>query len=149
MTYSRVIVFWLLWGLFFWGGCAQQQAVTNVETMASTDTTEISDIELSMFDETLFINNYDTPPIPVNLASPKYPYDARKLGLEGVVLLELFITEEGIVQKVDVIRSLQSGNEGLDQAAIEAAMQSSFMPALQQGTPVPVRITLPFQFSLK
>lgn len=91
---------------------------------------------------------FDTPPQPVRVAKPDYPEIARKSGLEGLVLLEVVIEKDGTVSNAKVLKSLQPGPDGCDEAAIEAALKSVFTPAKQRDKPVRVKITLPFRFTL-
>ncbi|RMH71624.1 MAG: energy transducer TonB [Gemmatimonadetes bacterium] len=91
---------------------------------------------------------FDSPPQPVRLVKPEYPEIARKSGLEGMVLLEVVVEKDGTVSDAKVLRSLQPGPGGCDEAAIAAALKSVFTPAKQRDKPVRVKITLPFRFTL-
>lgn len=72
---------------------------------------------------------------------PLYPLEAATLGLQGEVLLLLFLDANGNVQAARVERS--SGQPLLDQAAVGAARQ---LKALPEGAPreaiLPVRFKL-------
>src|ERR1700730_9647779 len=57
---------------------------------------------------------------------PQYTGEARKLGLEGEVLVQVVFPATGPVQVIRVIKGL---GHGLDEAAIHAAEQIRFKPA--------------------
>jgi TonB family protein len=77
--------------------------------------------------------------------NPAYSDEARKLGLEGEVLLEVIFPALGPVQVVRVAKGL---GHGLDEAAVRAAQQIRFKPALQDGKPVDFPATLHIEFRL-
>jgi TonB family protein len=62
--------------------------------------------------------------------NPVYTDEARKLGIEGEVLVEVIFKASGQVQTVRVVKGL---GHGLDEAALRAAEQIRFKPALQEG----------------
>ena len=68
----------------------------------------------------------------VILAKPNAVYtdEARKLGIEGEVLVEVIFQASGQVQTVRVLKGL---GHGLDEAALQAARQIRYKPAMQQG----------------
>jgi protein TonB len=74
-----------------------------------------------------------------------YPEAANHANIEGVVILKVDIDATGAVKKVDLIQGL---GYGCDESAIAAVEQSSFIPAYAGGEPVPVRITIPYRFTL-
>jgi TonB family protein len=63
---------------------------------------------------------------------PVYTDEARKLKLEGEVLLEVMFGANGTLQVNRVVRGL---GHGLDEAAIAAANKMRFKPALRMGQP--------------
>ncbi len=85
------------------------------------------------------------PPKPIRRIEPLYPEAARRLRIEGVVILEIVVKKDGTVGNVRVLRSL---NPLLDQAAIDAVRQWRFQPGLINGRPVDAYYTLTVRFSL-
>jgi TonB family protein len=77
--------------------------------------------------------------------NPAYSDEARKLGLEGEVLVEVIFPASGPVQVVRVTNGL---GHGLDEAAVRAAQQIRFKPALQDGKPVDFPATVHIEFQL-
>jgi TonB family protein len=62
--------------------------------------------------------------------NPVYSEEARKLGIEGEVLVEVVFQATGQVKTVRVVKGL---GHGLDEAALRAAEQIRFKPALENG----------------
>lgn len=87
-----------------------------------------------------------TPPKIKIWIDPVYPSTARQAGVEGTVIVEIDIDEQGKVIKVRIARS---AGHGFDQAALKAVKKSKFMPAFKSGDPVPVRVRLPVKFELE
>jgi TonB family protein len=73
----------------------------------------------------------------------EYPAEALKKGIEGSVSMELIISDSGRVDSVKVLRGL---DPALDSAAVKAARQFSFTPAMAQGMPVPVALEYEYKF---
>jgi TonB family protein len=77
--------------------------------------------------------------------TPAYTEEARKLRLEGEVLLEVVLEASGQLRVVRVVRGL---GHGLDESAIRAAEQIRFKPALQNGQPTDSTAILHIIFQL-
>jgi periplasmic protein TonB len=75
----------------------------------------------------------------------RYPEIARKAGIEGRVVVQFIIDEEGRVVDPVVVRGIGGG---CDEAAIEAVKQVRFTPGRQRGRAVRVRYSLPITFRL-
>jgi protein TonB len=80
----------------------------------------------------------------VNIA-PVYPTIAQTARVQGVVILEAVLDAGGRVESVRVLRSIPL----LDQAAVDAVRQWRFTPALLNGAPVPVVMTVTVDFTLR
>ena len=78
--------------------------------------------------------------------SPKYPPEARKEKVMGMVTVETVITEEGVVEDIQV---LESPDDRLSAAAVEAIRQWQFDSALCDGKPVAVYYNLTVNFRLQ
>ena len=85
------------------------------------------------------------PPRKVVDVAPVYPPLARAARVEGLVILEAVIAEDGSVRDIRVLRSVQL----LDGAAEEAVRQWRFTPTLLNGQPVPVVMTITVAFTLR
>ena len=86
------------------------------------------------------------PPAPLSAINPRYPEKARKLGVEGLVVLELWIDEKGVLRKMDVVKS---AGWGFDEAALESVRNTAFDPAIVDNKQVASRIRLPIRFKLE
>lgn len=86
-----------------------------------------------------------TMPKPLKMEPPEYPEKARDLGIEGRVMLELTVDGEGKVIQVRIVQGL---HPVLDAAAVEAAKKMRFLPGTVNGTPVTLKIPVPFKFVL-
>jgi len=76
---------------------------------------------------------------------PVYTEEARKLRVEGEVLLEVIFDASGQVRVLRVVRGL---GHGLDEAAVRAAEQIRFKPALRDGQPADSTAVLHIIFQL-
>jgi len=88
----------------------------------------------------------EVKPRPVELVRPDYPELARRAGIEGKVTVAVLVDTLGRVSGTDMLVS--SGNESLDDAAVDALLRSRFSPAVQQDRPVPVWVAVPVEFRL-
>jgi protein TonB len=75
---------------------------------------------------------------------PDYPSHARIARVEGVVILEAVLDEQGRVDRLRVLRSVPL----LDEAAMAAVRQWRYTPTLLNGVPVPVLMTITVRFTL-
>jgi protein TonB len=76
---------------------------------------------------------------------PAYPLDAQQARIQGVVIVEATIAEDGRVVGACVLRSIPS----LDDAAVEAVNQWEFTPTMLNGMAVPVVMTVTVNFVLQ
>ena len=73
-----------------------------------------------------------TPAAVLRAVHPKYPPNARKSHIEGMVALCVTIGKDGSASNVSVI----SGPKELVSSAVEAVQQGRFRPFLANGEPV-------------
>ncbi|MGO9084397.1 MAG: energy transducer TonB [Candidatus Sulfotelmatobacter sp.] len=73
-----------------------------------------------------------TPAEIISKPTPIYTAEARAKHIEGEVLLEVVF---GATGKIQVLRVIHGLGYGLDDAAVHAAQQIRFKPALQDGQP--------------
>lgn len=83
-------------------------------------------------------------PKMVKIIEPKYPPEARRGRVEGIVVVEATVTEQGTVERVKVI----SGHPLLAQAAVDAVQHWKYEPTYLNGQPVAVILTAKVNFSL-
>ena len=99
----------------------------------------------------------DQPPAPVRVGgvirapqrtrevNPVYPPIAQAARVQGIVIIEATIGEDGQVTNARILRSVPL----LDQAALEAVRQWQYVPTMLNGVPVPVIMTVTVNFTLK
>ena len=89
----------------------------------------------------------DKMPEAVKSVIPAYPETAIKEGLSGEVLLQVLIDSEGEVRFVRVLKP--SGvDAGFEEAAVKAAYQFRYKPAIVDDEPVAIWVKCPVKFKL-
>jgi protein TonB len=83
-------------------------------------------------------------PIKTYNVDPAYPAIARQAGIQGIVIIEATISEDGRVINARVLRSVPL----LDKEALEAVRQWQYTPTYLNGVPVPVIMTVTVNFTL-
>jgi len=76
-------------------------------------------------------------PLPQGRCSGKYTEEAKAAALEGTVVLDLIVDEQGHARDIKVVQGL---DHGLTEAAIAALKGCTFTPGEKDGQPVPVRV---------
>lgn len=89
---------------------------------------------------------FDSLPTPIENPAPVYPPAALASKVEGRLVLRTSIDETGNVTKLSILRS--SGNDELDQAALEAVKNWKFTPGRRLGTNVSGQIAVPVVFRI-
>lgn len=79
----------------------------------------------------------------VRKISPKYPSEARKNKIQGMVMLNAVIGRQGDITDLSVI----SGHPLLAEAALEAVKQWKYRPYLLNGEPVEVETKILVNFT--
>jgi periplasmic protein TonB len=89
----------------------------------------------------------EEPPVATNPVSPvRYPPALLQQGIEGRVLLRLYVDAAGTVIPDSTRVAESSGYPALDSAALAGAPALHFSPALRQGQPVSALFLQPVQF---
>jgi TonB family protein len=90
----------------------------------------------------------DRAPSVLRHKTPVYPEKAEFTGTEGRVWVQALVNWEGEV--VDARIAKASGTDvGFEEAALKAAYECRYKPALKDGRPVAVWVTYPVTFKLK
>jgi protein TonB len=82
----------------------------------------------------------------IDLPRPAYPAQARRLHLEGEVVVMVEVAADGSIRST-VLRH-GSGYAVLDEAAVAAVARAHFAPALDHGLPVAAAVEVPVRFRL-
>ncbi|HWP90791.1 MAG TPA: TonB family protein [Thermodesulfobacteriota bacterium] len=119
----------------------------SIEKVENTTVTSISE------QVTEYISGHDSqksdelayPDYKIN-PKPNYPMIARRKGYEGVVLLKVWVLENGRVGKIELQKS--SNYEMLDKSAMKAVENWIFIPGKKNGEPISSWVTVPVKFQL-
>lgn len=85
------------------------------------------------------------PPSVISRVEPEYSDAARKAGLQGTVLLNIVVNEQGMAQDVVVVKSLSMD---LDEAAKVCVLQWRFKPGMNHGKPAKAAAHVEVNFKL-
>ena len=77
-----------------------------------------------------------------------YPPIAQRSGIEGRVILELFIDQNGLVQQIRILQE-NPKERGFGEAAVRAFTGKRASPARANGQPVSCRYRYPVSFKIK
>ncbi len=86
------------------------------------------------------------PPIPIDPVVPVYPEQAKRIGIEGTVVVTIYINDRGIVDRVDIVRS---PSDMLSESARTALMRTRFVPAQINGARKAVKLRYSMKFVLE
>ncbi len=86
-----------------------------------------------------------TPPVVLKSSEAEFPKSAHnaKVGFSAIVLVHLIVDGQGMPHEVHISRSY---NPDFDAEAIKAIKQYRFKPAMHQGRPVAVTLTIEVNF---
>jgi TonB family protein len=83
------------------------------------------------------------PPVKIKDVPPVYPAVAQSARVQGEVVIEATVGEDGKVADARVVKSIPL----LDQAALDAVNQWEYQPSLLNGVPTPVVMTITVRFT--
>jgi protein TonB len=84
-------------------------------------------------------------PVLLSQPRPDYPEFARMAGLEGTVMVKVFVGVEGTVLDAQLVQSV---HPLLDNAALAAARRCRFDPGKQREVRVGTWVAVPYRFRL-
>lgn len=117
--------------------CAPGRPVSSTGCMAETDDDEL------MFVAVEREVSFDWSALQRNI---KYPPVAVSNRIEGIVVVSALICTDGSILDVKVV---ESDNQLLNEAAVDAVRQTTFVPAIQNGAPVTCWTRIPIAFRLR
>jgi protein TonB len=139
----------------------QEEVLPMVEAIAETMIeTDEEPVQLVVAPGTLNVNTWDDYVPQFKLSTlPKfdekeiassivYPPIAQRSGIEGRVILELFIDRNGLVQQIRILQE-NPPERGFGEAAIRAFSGKRAVPAMVNGEPASCRYRWPVSFVLK
>ena len=87
-----------------------------------------------------------TAPQAVYTPEPRYSYFARQFGQQGMVILKIIVDKTGAVVQPVIVRPV---GFGLDEQAVTSVRTWKFRPAMRDGKPVAVEMTIEVAFHLE
>jgi len=115
------------------------------EPPAAAEAIYLSGSQDSTAPEILRVGGEVSAPVKIEGPKPEYTDIAHRARVQGVVIVQATIDENGDVTDAKVLKGLPMG---LDQKAIEAVHQWKFQPATRNGEPVKVYHNLTIEFRL-
>jgi TonB family protein len=88
-----------------------------------------------------------TPPKLLDMRKPDYPPMARRLKVQGTVVITVLVDENGAPSQPRIVRGVDQ-NVGINEAALAAIQTARFTPATKDGVKVKVWYTLSMPFRL-
>lgn len=95
--------------------------------------------------EVFDISKLDQAPVPKFRAKPQYPFEMRRAGITGEVVVEFIVDSNGDVRNAFSVRSTQ---RDFEQAAVQAVSKWKFRPGKKGGRSVNTRMQVPIVFTL-
>ncbi|HQH50649.1 MAG TPA: energy transducer TonB [Candidatus Cloacimonadota bacterium] len=126
----------------------KQQRALALQQFGDLQQTTTSTLQSSDSERPFDFVPWDDPPVPIGAIKPEYPDFARRARVQGTVMLEVDVYKDGSTGNIKVVRSVQSGPGGLDEAAINAVKRIRFQPGKSSGNPIDTRVILPVEFKL-
>jgi protein TonB len=124
------------------------------ETMIETDIPPVQEVlgaGVFITDYYLPMHQLSTPPqFDANtiMSDLVYPPIALRSGIEGRVILELFVDRTGTVQRIVILQE-NPPDRGFGEAAIRAFTGRTGLPATANGEPVSARFRYPVTFRIR
>jgi protein TonB len=116
-----------------------------------TITTPTVQVTAPSWDDYLPIHKVSDPPKFDErdiMSSLVYPPIALRSGIEGRVILELFVDRNGMVQRISILQE-NPKDRGFGEAAVKAFTDRKGTPARSNGEPVSARYRYPVTFKIK
>ena len=105
----------------------------------------------SAIEETIIFVAVEEMPYPIGgiqaiQEKVHYTEFGRRAGIKGTVYIEAIIDEEGNVINAMIKKGIGGG---LDEEALDAVLNTKFVPGKQRGKPVKVKLVIPIKFVLR
>lgn len=121
-------------------GAAQADGVNK-----TVDSTKIVDKSLPSPDEFIAI---DANPVLENQPQAVYPDSAKKANVKGSVWVKVLVDKQGSVKRALIAKG-SGKNVGFEEAALAAAKQATWKPAMLDKKPVAVWVSYEIKFALE
>ena len=119
-----------------------------------TEAINSTDISTTTSNEEIFFHAAEVsvlPSLPGRLLRQRlrYPQEAKRRGIEGIVYLQLYINSKGVVEKVEILHEKPNSSYGFGIAAKNALLGIKGTPAKNNGKAVGVIFRYPVRFTLE
>jgi len=99
----------------------------------------------------VYFEAVESPPVPIGgvsaiLSNVIYPEMAKRIGIQGTVVILAFVDETGTVTKAKVLKGI---GFGCDEAAVKAVEKTRFHPGTQREKAVKVKVSISLKFRLQ
>lgn len=91
------------------------------------------------------LKNLDQQPVPRFQSKPNYPFEMRRAGIEGEVVVGFIVDSRGTVREAYPMRST---HREFESAAVQAVSKWRFRPGKKGGRAVNTRMQVPIVFSI-
>lgn len=125
-------------------GAGQDDPVRTDVVLATADRVSVVDAEATPYSVAPVLSNADEVIEALDL---HYPAHLREMTIGGTVQIYAYVLEDGSVSDVRIDES--SGNQAIDDAALQVSFVLEYEPATRDGEPVPVWIKVPITFTLR
>ncbi|MCP3923089.1 MAG: energy transducer TonB [Desulfobacterales bacterium] len=110
-------------------------------------TTSVINFKAPTLNSLYELSDLDRAPLPKFRRSPVYPYRARRLNIEGEVVLKFVVTSKGDVSDIKVVKSTPKGV--FEKSAIRCVSAWKFSPGELSGSSVNSIFVVPLKYRLK
>jgi len=85
-------------------------------------------------------------PVFVSVTKPQYPALAKRMGVQGVVVVSVLVNEQGAVEQTRIVRGIAQ-KVGINEEAVKAAKSARYRPATLNGVRVKTwaNLSIPFK----
>lgn len=125
----------------------EEEEIAEVEPIQSSEGEATDSDAASQNTETNYIPFYKVEKRPefISRAELEYPLQAKRNRIEGTVIVEADIDENGILKQIKIVRS---AGFGFDEAASAMLKDSTFSPAVMDGRRVGVKMRFTIKFEI-
>lgn len=99
----------------------------------------------SALGQTYELNALDQQPRPILRLPPSYPFEMRRAGIEGKVLVDFIVDKDGTVQNA---YAAKSSRKEFEQSAVQSVLSWKFSPGRKGGRNVNTHMQVPIMFTL-
>ena len=123
----------------------------DIKNMSKNDIKSVDDVSNNKSNDSLPTPRVKFIPIddfavPLKPIRPKYPKVAKEAGIEGTVVVQVYVNEKGRVTETVILKGIP--DSGLDEAAIKAIENVKFRPAKAGNKKVGSWVSIPVNFRL-